>query len=49
MRKAEVDLASIVDEILESLEEKELTVDEMQDVSWMLHERLELMEKEAKR
>ncbi len=47
MRKAEVDLASIVDEILESLEEKELTVDEMQDVSWMLHERLELMEKEA--
>ena len=42
------DVGSLVDSILEIMEGKGLSLDEMQEVSCLLKDRLELMEKEAK-
>ena len=42
------DVGSLVDSILEIMEGKGLSLDEMQEVSCLLQDRLELMEKEAK-
>lgn len=41
------DVGSLVDSILEIMEGKGLSLDEMQEVSCLLQDRLELMEKEA--
>ena len=42
------DVGSLEDSILETMEEKGLSLNEMQEVSCLLHDRLTLMEKEAK-